>query len=105
MRHSTRSPKKPFAFDLHVLSTPPTFVLSQDQTLQFDILNLFAEIFYYIHLITQDLNKGVTLNYKVCPCDIINYVTVAVYKYTTVGPVCFCIVIQFSRIDAALTNS
>jgi len=45
------------------------------------------------------------LNYKVCPCDIINYVTVAVYKYTTVGPVCFCIVIQFSRIDAALTNS
>ena len=25
----------PFAFDLHVLSTPPAFVLSQDQTLQF----------------------------------------------------------------------
>jgi hypothetical protein len=28
----------PFAFDLHVLSTPPAFVLSQDQTLQFYIL-------------------------------------------------------------------
>ena len=28
----------PFAFDLHVLSTPPAFVLSQDQTLQFHIL-------------------------------------------------------------------
>ena len=24
----------PFAFDLHVLGTPPAFVLSQDQTLQ-----------------------------------------------------------------------
>jgi hypothetical protein len=25
-----------FAHDLHVLSTPPAFILSQDQTLQFD---------------------------------------------------------------------
>ena len=33
VRHSTCSPKRAFAFDLHVLSTPPTFVLSQDQTL------------------------------------------------------------------------
>src|SRR6266496_5807111 len=30
----TRSPKQPSPFDLHVLSTPPAFVLSQDQTLQ-----------------------------------------------------------------------
>ena len=36
VRHSTRFPKKTFAFDLHVLSTPPAFVLSQDQTLQFE---------------------------------------------------------------------
>ena len=36
MRHSTRTPKDAFAFDLHVLSTPPAFVLSQDQTLQFE---------------------------------------------------------------------
>ncbi len=28
-------PKGAFPFDLHVLSTPPAFVLSQDQTLQF----------------------------------------------------------------------
>ena len=28
------SPKKIYPFDLHVLSTPPAFVLSQDQTLQ-----------------------------------------------------------------------
>jgi hypothetical protein len=34
VRHFTRP--KPFTFDLHVLSTPPAFVLSQDQTLQFD---------------------------------------------------------------------
>ena len=32
-------------FDLHVLSTPPAFVLSQDQTLQ-DILELFASSFH-----------------------------------------------------------
>ncbi len=36
VRHSTRTPKDAFAFDLHVLSTPPAFVLSQDQTLQFE---------------------------------------------------------------------
>jgi hypothetical protein len=35
----TRSPlehpaSRAFPFDLHVLSTPPAFVLSQDQTLQ-----------------------------------------------------------------------
>jgi hypothetical protein len=30
------SPPKGFSFDLHVLSPPQTFALSQDQTLQFD---------------------------------------------------------------------
>ena len=29
-------PKGAFPYDLHVLSTPPAFVLSQDQTLQFE---------------------------------------------------------------------
>ena len=43
MRHSTSFPKKTFAFDLHVLSTPPAFVLSQDQTLQFDILDRYLK--------------------------------------------------------------
>ena len=33
--HSTRSPKATFAFDLHVLGTPPALILSQDQTLMF----------------------------------------------------------------------
>jgi hypothetical protein len=31
-----------FSFDLHVLSTPPAFTLSQDQTLQFDSRTLLA---------------------------------------------------------------
>jgi hypothetical protein len=34
VRHSTQAPKGPFSFDLHVLSPPPAFVLSQDQTLR-----------------------------------------------------------------------
>ena len=34
VRHCTRSPKGRFSFDLHVLSTPLAFVLSQDQTLR-----------------------------------------------------------------------
>src|SRR6476646_9343652 len=31
---ATRVPRKALPFDLHVLSTPPAFVLSQNQTLQ-----------------------------------------------------------------------
>ena len=69
VRHSTRSPKKPFAFDLHVLSTPPAFVLSQDQTLQFDILNRFPGS-YSIRALFE-LQR--------CPC---------ILRYF--GPVCCC---------------
>ena len=36
VRHFTQGPKAPFSCDLHVLGTPPAFVLSQDQTLQFE---------------------------------------------------------------------
>ncbi len=35
VRRCTRHPKVTFSLDLHVLGTPPAFVLSQDQTLQF----------------------------------------------------------------------
>ena len=38
VRRFTRRPKPPFTLDLHVLGLPPAFVLSQDQTLQFDLL-------------------------------------------------------------------
>ena len=49
----TRSPLRIIAnspFDLHVLGTPPAFVLSQDQTLhkiyeKSDLLNFFASMF------------------------------------------------------------
>ena len=34
VRHFTHAPKGAFSFDLHVLCTPPAFILSQDQTLQ-----------------------------------------------------------------------
>jgi hypothetical protein len=40
VRRSTQRPKSPFSHDLHVLSTSPAFNLSQDQTLQFEILVL-----------------------------------------------------------------
>ena len=36
-RRSTCSPKGTFARDLHVLAMPPAFILSQDQTLKFNI--------------------------------------------------------------------
>ena len=36
VRHFTHPPKGAFSYDLHVLSTPPAFVLSQDQTLVFN---------------------------------------------------------------------
>jgi hypothetical protein len=45
LRHSTCPVARAFAFDLHVLATPPAFVLSQDQTLHLKvILPAFAGI-------------------------------------------------------------
>ena len=35
----------PFSLDLHVLGLPPAFVLSQDQTLQFDLFIWWPELF------------------------------------------------------------
>ena len=75
MRHSTRLPKKTFAFDLHVLSTPPAFVLSQDQTLQFDILNRFPGSYK---------NKSSLYNLELQRCP------VSYPKASTRGPVCCC---------------
>ncbi len=36
------TPKNGFSFDLHVLSPPQTFALSQDQTLQFELYSNFS---------------------------------------------------------------
>ena len=38
-------PEGTFSFDLHVLGTPPAFVLSQDQTLQFIFLKFNPILF------------------------------------------------------------
>ena len=51
VRHFTQVPKDPFSYDLHVLGTPPAFVLSQDQTLKFSILK---EISLLIYSCTKD---------------------------------------------------
>ena len=80
MRHSTRSPKKSFAFDLHVLSTPPAFVLSQDQTLQFDILKPINRFSY---------KKSSLCLYPSCPGH--NAPRGAgITKMPINGPVCCC---------------
>jgi hypothetical protein len=42
VRHFTQGPKSPFSSDLHVLSTPPAFVLSQDQTLRKKLLETYS---------------------------------------------------------------
>ena len=38
------SPLRAFSLDLHVLGTPPAFVLSQDQTLQLRVAKIYSEI-------------------------------------------------------------
>ena len=51
MRRFTRSPKGTFSLDLHVLGTPPAFILSRDQTLVFNLVyTLFPA--YYLPYVT-----------------------------------------------------
>ena len=48
----TRSPLIPIAnlpFDLHVLGTPPAFILSQDQTLRKFLPNAFLHLLRFPH--------------------------------------------------------
>ena len=59
VRHSTRSPKTTFSFDLHVLSTPPAFVLSQDQTLQFKAGNRSEETSSPTDLMFRSTHKSI----------------------------------------------
>ena len=40
-------PKTITPFDLHVLGTPPAFVLSQDQTLEFNLLQRFLVVWFF----------------------------------------------------------
>ena len=43
-------PKTITPFDLHVLGTPPAFVLSQDQTLEFNLLQRFSAVWFFLSL-------------------------------------------------------
>ena len=54
---------KPLSFDLHVLGTPPAFVLSQDQTLRCKSLMLFdpAEIPWVVFTTAKQLTLAFTL--------------------------------------------
>ena len=53
----TRSPLDPKApFDLHVLSPPLAFALSQDQTLQFNLCSIFL-VFHANPLFRVDLHR------------------------------------------------
>ena len=76
MRHLHTSITTGASVDLHVLSTPPTFVLSQDQTLRSKfILILWSLIFFrpkkskqaYFHLGLDETQEEIThTNLYVC---------------------------------------
>ena len=64
------APEGTFSLDLHVLGTPPTFILSQDQALHHKILKRFEvftlesypHIFRCVHsFISYDISKNPTL--------------------------------------------
>ncbi len=59
------SPKRPF--DLHVLSIPPAFILSQDQTLHFVFefvapMTFCLGILYSFYLITLGFNPTILID-------------------------------------------
>ena len=56
----TRSPLSPapkgrFSLDLHVLSAPPAFVLSQDQTLREEVVSSEEESFVTLSLCSKSV--------------------------------------------------
>ena len=58
VRHSV-SPCGETAFDLHVLGTPPALILSQDQTLKFNLLERAFDFLLFSNFVTSVL---------CCPC-------------------------------------
>ena len=67
-----------FAFDLHVLGTPPALILSQDQTLKFNssptfarlrALQRFGEASAEQLVITQDLNVALGFEHPLAHVD------------------------------------
>ena len=94
MRRSTRI--APFALDLHVLGTPPAFVLSQDQTLQ------------YLNIEKFELDQSRTLaSYNSCVCSELSFcsrrnVKKAHKELTAVSAVLLGLAIQFSKSELLL---
>src|SRR6185436_7102320 len=79
----------PFAFDLHVLGTPPALILSQDQTLKFNLLErafdclLFSNCVVTICLVSPPVTRrqltldGLVARFEPCPCGLGCYRTCA----------------------------
>jgi hypothetical protein len=51
------SPLRAFSLDLHVLGTPPAFVLSQDQTLQLRVFDPASASFEAVWLVFQMIRQ------------------------------------------------
>ena len=68
VRRFTRHPKVPFSLDLHVLSAPLAFVLSQDQTLQFitEKINPSTLLFSFQRANSQFARRDVTQSALPC---------------------------------------
>ena len=97
VRHSTPGSKLPsFPFDLHVLSMPPAFNLSQDQTLQFNLLWCFnlsikswldeashhSKITFCVTLIIDILSRR-TSHRRKRPHNLLNHIFLKSYCFRT----------------------
>ncbi len=93
----TRAPlyssRRTFSFDLHVLGTPPAFVLSQDQTLQFILKNLIL-LFTFLRICVDPQSVRLLFSFQ-RP----NFPAAEVFP--TADPasyiICFCLSNFFSR--------
>ena len=61
VRRFTRPPKETFSLDLHVLGTPPAFILSRDQTLMFNLAMRLHAVFAFHYSVFKDLCAVVQL--------------------------------------------
>ena len=55
------SPKESFSFDLHALSTPLAFILSQDQTLHIWLSDLAIKLGLILNLLSELADLSATL--------------------------------------------
>ena len=81
----SKIPKNLTPFDLHVLGTPPAFVLSQDQTLEFNLYSAFqrwCSLFFFrlvvflFASVILDLSIGIDL-----ACLLMHYIVFKVLRF------------------------